>query len=154
MAASFERGRVAPVAGQNVGGDGAHFQPDEGRQQFVRPGHDAHAGRGKQNQRAEFSGIQILAFEVTGRAQDRKERHADDNQVDEQAERVGPEQPGIRGAGIQGQEIASRPGRVPRRAAKCAKSTPWRALGTIGARNMTSMPNPQSTSSGAIRYKS
>src|ERR1019366_7496960 len=34
------------------------------------------------------------------------------------------------------------------------ESTPWRALGTIGARNMTSMPNAHSTSSGAIRYKS
>ena len=93
-------GGIAPVAGQDVRRDGAHLEPDEGGEEFLRPGHDAHAGSGQQNQRAEFTGIEILALEITGGAEDHEKGHSTNNPVNEQTERIGPKKAGVCGARI------------------------------------------------------
>src|ERR1700674_298548 len=48
--------------------------------------------------------------------------------------------------------VAARASAAP--SSEIVESTPWRGLGTIGARNMTIIPTAHSTISGAIRYKS
>ena len=59
----------------------------------MRPGHHAHAGRGEQNQRAKFAGVQIVALQITDRAQNHEERRAADDPVNEQAECVARKRP-------------------------------------------------------------
>ena len=55
---------VAAISGQDVAGDRAHFEADEGGEKFLRGGEDAHAGGGEQDQGEEFGGFQIFALEI------------------------------------------------------------------------------------------
>lgn len=73
--------------------------------------------------------------------------------MNKQAERIGAEEPGIREARVgRGKYVATSARAAPTSATPA--SSAWRAFGTMGERNMTSIPNPQSTISGAILYKS
>jgi len=114
-----------------------------------------HAGGRKQNQGAKFRGIQIVALQVTDRAKNRKKRQAANDPVNEQAERVGAEKSRIGQAwthhGIKScnQWRAAAPTSETTRQNGCG--APWARQ---GARNITSIPNPQRTISGEILYRS
>src|SRR5262249_13378541 len=54
--------RFAPVAGEDVARDGTHLQADEGGEEFLRGGKNAHPGGGEENQRIKFGGGQMLAL--------------------------------------------------------------------------------------------
>ena len=83
---------VAAIAGQNVGGDGAGLEPDEGGHQFGGAGHHAHARRGKEHQRVVFAVLDVFAVEIIGRAEHHQERDRSDDHVDEDAEAIDAQQ--------------------------------------------------------------
>ena len=91
---SLERGDVAAIAGQDVGGNGAGFEADEGGHQFGGAGHHAHAHGGEKNERIVFAVLDVFAVEIIDRADDHQERDRFDHDVHENAEAVNAQQAG------------------------------------------------------------
>ncbi len=55
---------IAAIPGEDVAGDGAHLQADEGGEQLLRGGQHAHPSGGEKDEGIELGGLQMLAFEI------------------------------------------------------------------------------------------
>src|SRR5262249_37949999 len=90
--------RVAAVSGEDVAGDGTHFEADEGGEEFLCGSEDAHAGGGEQNERQKLGRIKIFRFEIGLRRKNYKKNDGAKQQVEEEAKGVRENQAGKAGA--------------------------------------------------------
>ena len=121
----FQRGFVgfygaAAEAGEDVAGDGAHFQADERGDEFVRTGEDAHAGCGEQDQRIIFAALDAFLVEILHGTENREGGRDDHDYVDKNAEGIGADQIVVSHARIEGHE--SHGGERHERAGECEPS--------------------------------
>src|SRR5262249_28511666 len=85
---------VAAVSGENVAGDGTHFEANECGEKLLRGGENAHAGSCEENECEKFGRIEIFGFEIGLRSENHEECDGAEKQVEEEAESVRENQAG------------------------------------------------------------